>query len=161
MFEAWGEIFTVPTDKGDIRNITRSPAVADRNPAWSPDGKSIAYFSDASGEYELHIRGQNGMGEARRISLGTPPSFFYDPRWSPDSRKIAYADKRIGLWYVDVADAASPVAIDENYFGGFGTHGFTPVLVAGQPVGRLLEEPAQRAARRVRVFARAGQGASR
>ena len=46
VFEAWGEIFTVPTDKGDIRNITRSPAVADRNPAWSPDGKSIAYFSE-------------------------------------------------------------------------------------------------------------------
>ena len=53
VFEAWGEIFTVPTDKGDIRNLTRSPAVADRDPSWSPDGKSLAYFTDQSGEYEL------------------------------------------------------------------------------------------------------------
>lgn len=125
VFEAWGEIFTVPTDKGDIRNLTRSPAVADRNPAWSPDGRSIAYFSDASGDYELHIRDQNGMGEARRIPLGTPPTFYYDPLWSPDSRKIAYADKRIGLWYVDV-QTGKPKRVDENYYAGFGTPDFTP-----------------------------------
>jgi tricorn protease len=65
VFEAWGEIFTVPTDKGDIRNVTRTPAVADRDPSWSPDGKSIAYFSDESGEYELAIRDQSGLGAAR------------------------------------------------------------------------------------------------
>ena len=65
VFEAHGEILTVPAEKGDIRNLTRSPAVADRDPAWSPDGKSIAYFSDASGEYELAIRDQGGMGTAR------------------------------------------------------------------------------------------------
>ena len=90
VFEAWGEIFTVPTDKGDIRDITRSPAVADRDPSWSPDGKSIAYFSDESGEYELAIRDQNGLGTVRHINLGNPPSFFYTPTWSPDSKKIAY-----------------------------------------------------------------------
>jgi tricorn protease len=73
VFEARGEIFTVPTDKGDIRNITRSPAVADRDPSWSPDGKSIAYFSDESGEFDLAIRDQGGLGQARHISLGTPP----------------------------------------------------------------------------------------
>jgi tricorn protease len=120
VFEAWGEIFTVPTDKGDIRNITRSPAVADRDPAWSPDGKSIAYFSDQSGEYELAIREQSGLGEVRQINLGDPPSFFYTPTWSPDSKKIAYTDKRLNLWYVDL-DNPKPKLVDTDYFGGFGT----------------------------------------
>ncbi len=119
VFEAWGEIFTVPTDKGDIRNITRSPAVADRDPAWSPDGKSIAYFSDESGEYELTIRDQNGLGEVRHINLGNPPSFFYTPTWSPDSKKIAYTDKRLNLWYVDL-DNPKPKLVDTDFFGGFG-----------------------------------------
>ncbi len=119
VFEAWGEIFTVPTDKGDIRNLTHSPAVADRDPAWSPDGKSIAYFSDESGEYELAIRDQNGIGPVRHIGLGNPPSFFYTPTWSPDSKKIAYSDKRLQLWYVDL-DNPAPKLVDTDYFGGFG-----------------------------------------
>ena len=119
LFEAWGEIFTVPTDKGDIRNITHSPAVEDRDPSWSPDGTSIAYFSDESGEYDLAIRDQNGMGAARHISLGNPPSFFYTPVWSPDSKKIAYSDKRLQLWYVDL-DSPAPKLVDTDYFGGFG-----------------------------------------
>ena len=119
LFEAWGEIYTVPTDKGDIRNLTNSPAVADRDPAWSPDGKSVAYFSDQPGEYELQIRGQNGLGEVKHISLGKPPSFFYTPAWSPDSKKIAYSDKRLNLWYVDV-DKGTPKLVDRDTFGGFG-----------------------------------------
>ena len=119
VFEAWGEIWTVPTDKGDIRDITRSPAVADRDPAWSPDGKSIAYFSDESGEYDLAIRDQNGFGTVRHISLGNPPSFFYTPTWSPDSKKIAFSDKRLQLWYVDLS-TSTPKLVDTDYFGGFG-----------------------------------------
>ncbi len=118
VFEAWGEIFTVPTDKGDIRNLTHSPAVADRDPTWSPDGKSIAYFTDESGEYELAIRDQNGLGTARRINLGNPPSFFYSPTWSPDSKKIAYIDKRLQLWYVDLENPA-PKLIDTDYYWTF------------------------------------------
>src|SRR5581483_9500436 len=119
IFEAWGEIFTVPTDKGDIRNLTKSPAVADRDPSWSPDGKSIAYFSDESGEYELCIRDQNGLGRVRHINLGNPPSFFYTPTWSPDSKKIAYSDKRLQLWYLEL-DNPTPKLVDSDYFGGFG-----------------------------------------
>ncbi|HWW20202.1 MAG TPA: PDZ domain-containing protein [Steroidobacteraceae bacterium] len=123
VFEAWGEIFSVPTDKGDIRNLTHSPAVAERDPSWSPDGKSIAYFSDASGEYALQILDQSGQKAARSISLGNPPSFFYSPRWSPDNKKIAYADKRLGLWYMDVASGA-PKRIDAGMWGGFGSDDF-------------------------------------
>jgi tricorn protease len=114
-FEARGEIFTVPAEKGDVRNITRSPGVADRDPAWSPDGKWIAYFSDESGEYELHLRDQSGMGEAKKINLGKPPSFYYNPVWSPDSKKIAYTDKRNNVWYVDLEKQA-PVRIDNGTY---------------------------------------------
>jgi tricorn protease len=115
VFEARGEIFSVPAEKGDPRNLTSSPGVADRYPAWSPDGKWIAYFSDESGEYALHLRDQNGMGDPKKIVLGQPPSFFYSPVWSPDSRKIAYHDKRLNLWYVDI-EKGGPVKVDTNYY---------------------------------------------
>jgi tricorn protease len=115
VFEAHGEILTVPAEHGDIRNITNTPNVADRTPAWSPDGNSIAYFSDESGEYALHIRDQKGMGAVKKIGLGDPPSYFYDPVWSPDSKKIAYTDKRLSVWYVDL-DKGTPVQIDSDVY---------------------------------------------
>ncbi len=115
VFEAHGEILTVPADKGDIRNLTNSTSAADRDPAWSPDGKSIAYFSDESGEYALHIRDQNGLGTVTKISLGFPPSFFYTPTWAPDNKHIAYFDKRLNLWYVDI-DKKTPVKVDTDLY---------------------------------------------
>jgi len=114
-FEAHGEILTVPAEKGDIRDLTNSPAVADRDPAWSPDGKWVVYFSDEGGEYALHLRDQSGLGETRKISLGDPPSFFYQPKWSPDSKKIAYTDKRLNVWYVDL-DKPTPMKIDTDTY---------------------------------------------
>jgi tricorn protease len=115
VFEARGEIFTVPAEKGDIRNLTRTPAIAERDPAWSPDGKSIAFFSDESGEYALHIADQSGSGAVKKINLGNPPSFFYGPLWSPDSKKIAYTDKRLNLWYLDVAKGTPVKVATERY----------------------------------------------
>jgi tricorn protease len=115
VFEAHGEIVTVPGDKGDIRNLTRTPAVAERDPAWSPDGKRIAYFSDESGEYALHVSEQSGQGVVKKINLGSPPSYFYSPQWSPDSKKILYTDKRLNLWYVDVEKGA-PVKVVTDRF---------------------------------------------
>ncbi len=115
VFEARGELLTVPAEKGDVRNLTNTPGVAERDPAWSPDGRWIAYFSDESGEYALHIRSQSGLGEVKKIPLGTPPSFFYTPVWSPDSKKIAYTDKRLTLWYVDV-EKAIPVKVDTTTY---------------------------------------------
>jgi len=112
---AWGEVFTIPSDKGDIRNLTHSPAVADRDPAWSPDGKWICYFSDEPGEYELQVREQNGTGAVRHISLGDPPSFFYAPQWSPDSKKILYTDKRLNIWIADVATGKLTKADTDRY----------------------------------------------
>jgi tricorn protease len=115
VFEARGEIFTVPAEKGDIRDLTHTPAVGERDPAWSPDGKSIAFFSDESGEYAMHIVDQSGLATVKKINLGNPPSFFYGPRWSPDSKKIAYTDKRLNLWYVDV-EKGVPVKVATDRF---------------------------------------------
>jgi tricorn protease len=117
--EARGDIFTVPAEKGDTRNMTRTPGSAERDPSWSPDGKSIAYFSDASGEYQLYVRDQDGLKPPKVIDLGPDPSFFYAPHWSPDSKRIAFADKHLRLWYVDVA-GGKPVKIDTGLRGGFG-----------------------------------------
>ena len=115
VFEARGEIITVPADKGDARNLTNTSAVMERDPAWSPDGKTIAYFSDESGEYALHLRPQSGMGEVKKINLG--PGFYFAPRWSPDSTKIAYMDSHLALWYVDI-NQQKPLKIDKDRFWG-------------------------------------------
>jgi tricorn protease len=115
-FEARGEILTVPAEKGDIRNLTRSPAVADRDPAWSPDGLKLAWLSDESGEYALHVRDQGGLGDVRKIDLGQPPSFFYRPRFSPDGKRIALADKRQNVWIVDLEKTGPAVKADTDAF---------------------------------------------
>ena len=117
VFEARGEILTVPSEKGDIRNLTNTPGADERSPAWSPNGSRIAYFSDESGEYALYIKDQNGLGEAQKIDLGSPGSFFYFPTWSPDGKKLAYTDKRLNLWYVDL-EKKTPVRVFHDRFTG-------------------------------------------
>ncbi len=115
VFESRGEIFTVPADKGDVRNLTNSSGFAERDPAWSPDGKWIAYFSDESGEYELHLRDQLGKGEVKKITLDEKPTFYYNIVWSPDSKKLAYVDKKTNVWYVEL-EAKKPVRIDNGTY---------------------------------------------
>ncbi len=119
-FEARGEIITVPAEKGDFRNLTNTPGAMERYPAWSPDGQKIAYFSDESGEYMLHIQDQKGGGEVARITLEKNPSFYFAPLWSPDNKKIAYADCHLNLWYVDIKNK-KPVKVDKDRFYGGAT----------------------------------------
>ena len=111
VFEAHGDILTVPAKHGSVENLTHSPGVMDRDPAWSPDGQSIAYFSDGAGEYDLYIRHQDGTGTVRRIPLGQDDAFYSDLRWSPDSRKVVFDDQKLNLWYVDLGGSAHPVKI--------------------------------------------------
>lgn len=120
VFEARGEIITVPADKGDARNLTGTTAVMEREPAWSPDGKWIAYFSDESGEYALHLRDQSGTGEVRKFTLGDgKPNFFSGAVWSPDSKKIAYNANDVSLWILDL-ESRTNTLVDRNTYGDFG-----------------------------------------
>jgi len=113
VFEARGEVLTVPVKKGAVRNLTQSPGAADRFPAWSPDGQSIAYFSDASGEYQLVIADQKGAQKAV-IALENP-TYYYSPVWSPDSQKIAFTDKALNLYYVEVS-SQKVTRVDSDLF---------------------------------------------
>ena len=115
IFEARGEILSVPAEKGNARNLTNTPGVAERFPAWSPDGKWIAYFSDESGEYALHLRDQTGMGDVKKVSLGSSPSYFYNPQFSPDSKKVLFTDKRLNIWYLDV-EKGTMTKVDTNTY---------------------------------------------
>jgi tricorn protease len=106
LFEARGDIFSAPAEHGVVLNLTRTSGVAERYPAWSPDGKRIAYFSDRTGEYELTIRsaetapGTNQLGEQTLSHFG--PGFRYQPQWSPDSKRIAFIDKALRMNLFDV-----------------------------------------------------------
>ncbi len=101
LFEARGEIFTVPVEKGSPRNLTRSPGSADRMPVWSPDGQNIAWFSDAGDGYSLHIGSQDGLTETRSLSIGES-KMAWGATWSPDGKSIAFVDDDVRVRVLDV-----------------------------------------------------------
>ena len=121
---ARGNIFTIPTEHGSIRNLTAdSSTVHELNPAWSPDGKSVAYLSDKTGEYEIYERPQMG-GEETRIT--TDGSYYrYGPLWSPDGKKLLYWDKTHKLWYVGIDDK-KPVLVDRGDYGDLADGSWSP-----------------------------------
>ena len=114
-FEARGEIVTVPAEKGDVRVLTNSPGAHDRSPAWAPDGKSVAWFSDESGGYALTIANQDGTGERRTIAMDAKPGYYFKPVWSPDSKWIVCEDNRLHLLLVEVASGRVST-IDTDYY---------------------------------------------
>ncbi|VTS05705.1 S41 family peptidase [Tuwongella immobilis] len=99
---ARGDLFTVPQENGLTKNLTATPGVHDRNPKWSPDGKSIAYISDASGEDEIYTIPADGSGPPMAVTAGSK-NYKYDLLWSPDSKKIAWTDREQKLHVVDLA----------------------------------------------------------
>ena len=116
VFEFRGEIVTVPAEKGDPRNLTNSPGAHDRSPAWSPDGKSIAYFSDEGGEYALHVRAASGKGKGKTYPL-QGAGFYEGPVWSPDSQKIAFIDNANVLCWIDLESGAVKKVATEPLYG--------------------------------------------
>jgi tricorn protease len=122
--EAHGEILTVPLKPGPIRNITNTPGVMERWPAWSPDGQSIAYFSDESGLYALHVASQTGTTQSgtaklRKFPLAAEPAYYFAPKWSPDSKRIAFHDNRLKIYVLDTVSGKLSIISDKDVYGGF------------------------------------------
>ena len=122
--EAHGEIFTVPVKHGPTRDITNTPGAMERETAWSPDGQSIAYFSDEAGLYALHVAPQTGNAVAgtpavKKFTLAPEPAYYFGTKWSPDSKKIAFFDNRLKVYMLDTTTGKLSVVYDKNVFGGF------------------------------------------
>jgi len=132
LFEARGEIFTVPEKHGSVRNLTNTSGIAERFPTWSPDGKNVAYFSDRSGEYELYIQPGDGTGTEKQITTNGS-AFRYRPLWSPDSKKIAFSDKTGSLFFVEIEAglpaerlAGKPELVDKDEWGLLESYSWSP-----------------------------------
>ena len=107
LIEARGDIFSLPAEKGFIKNLTQSSGSGERFPSWSPDGKMIAYWSDATGEYELTIY-DTEKGNTRKVTnLG--PGFRYNIFWSPDNKKVVFADQTMNINLCDIATGQNKV----------------------------------------------------
>ncbi len=101
VFESRGEIFSIPKENGDWRNISHSPGAADRSPVWSPDGQKIAWFSDISGEYQLMVGDQQGLQPPKAYTIPIK-KFYFKPAWSPDGKYIAFTGTEYQLWIVNL-----------------------------------------------------------
>jgi len=132
---ARGELFSLPAEHGVVRSLTRTSGTAERYPAWSPDGETIAYFSDASGEYELTLEPADGSGEPETVTdLGA--GFRYQPYWSPESEQIAFIDEAMTVRIYDVASGeTTPVEQFPNWMNHYNLSTFE---VSWSPDGRWL-----------------------
>jgi len=124
VFAARGDVYTVPAKEGSARNLTRTPGIREKSVAWSPDGRWIAYVSDRSGEDEIYVTPQDGMGAEQQISSGYK-GFKFPPAWSPDSKKIAWSDKDLNLWWIDITDKR-PIQITHNRYGEIQNYSWSP-----------------------------------
>jgi tricorn protease len=124
LFTARGDVFTVPAEHGSIRNLTQTPGIQERDAAWSPDGKWVAYISDRTGENQLYIRPQKESGKEIQITTSNKV-FLLPPVWSPDSTKLLYADSTLHLYYVDIHDK-KPVLIDQGEYSDLTEYVWSP-----------------------------------
>jgi tricorn protease len=148
LFSARGDVFSVPAENGPVLNLTRTAGFAEREPAWSPDGKYAAYWSDASGEYELTVQEFGRPGSGKKLtSYG--PGFRYRLVWSPDSKKLAFIDQAMKVRVYDMA-ANKTMDVDQCLFlYEDGLRGYT---VSWSPDSRWLAYPKETASRNSQIF---------
>ncbi len=113
VFEAHGELFSVPAENGNVVDLTNTPGAAERYPAWSPDGQALAYWSDRTGEYELVVR-EPGAAEPKPLTA-YGPGYRYQPYWSPDGKKLAFIDKAMTIRVFDRATGKT-VDVDKGKY---------------------------------------------
>src|SRR3989440_4521203 len=121
---ARGDLFSLPAKDGTARNLTKTSNAHERDAVWSPDGKWIAYNSDATGENELYMRAQDGKGDAVQLTSGAD-TYYYKPLWSPDSKKLLWSDRLQRLRYVDVATKAV-TQVDQDKYGEIEIFNWSP-----------------------------------
>lgn len=115
LYVARGELFTVPQKNGSVRNLSNASSSHERNASWSPDGKYIAYISDATGEDEVYILNSDGSAAAMQLTKNGD-NYKYGLKWSPDSKKILYSDRKQNLFYVDIASKNSTLIQTSKIF---------------------------------------------
>jgi len=124
VFSARGDIFSVPAENGITHNLTKTAGIHERRAVWSPDGRSVAYLSDQSGEFEIYVRDQYGNGEAIQLTKGAD-TYIFGIAWSPDSKKIAYSDRKLRLNYVDV-DSKKVTRVCQAEYGLINSFNWSP-----------------------------------
>ena len=162
VFEFRGEIVTVPAEKGDPRNLTELAGVHERVPAWSPDGKSVAYFSDEGGEYQLHVRAADGKGEAKAYDARAGPASTSGRRGRRTRKKIAFVDNSQSLFWIDLDGGKVKKIASEPHYGPSALLAAAAGLVAGLEVDRLHPGQQGRLPHRLRLrrWPRASRGRS-
>ena len=124
LFVARGDIFTVPAKEGEIRNLTQTPGIRERDAAWSPDGRWIAYLSDKSGDYEVYVRPADNAGDERQVT-SNGKAWRFTPYWSPDSKSLAFSDKDHSLFIVDIA-TGKVTTVDKDDYGDITHYRWSP-----------------------------------
>ena len=121
---ARGDLFSVPAKNGTPRNLSKTSGAHERDAVWSPDGKWVAYNSDATGENELYVRSQDGKGEPQQVT-NSADTYYYAVKWSPDNKKLLWSDRLQRLRYVDVATKAVTL-VDQDKWGEIGSYNWSP-----------------------------------
>ncbi len=124
LFVARGDIFTVPAKEGEIRNLTQTPGIRERDANWSPDGKWIAYLSDKTGDYEVYVRPADNAANERQVTTNAK-AWRFTPIWSPDSKMLAFSDKDHALSILDVA-SGKLTAVDKDEYGDIFHYRWSP-----------------------------------
>ncbi|TDQ09421.1 S41 family peptidase [Pedobacter metabolipauper] len=136
LFESRGEIFSVPKEKGDARNISNEPGSYEKYPAWSPDGKYISYLSDKNGKYQLVLQNQVTKAGPEYIDLGDT-HFYFQPTWSPDSKKLFYSDSHLNLYYIDIT-TRKPVLVKSDKLGSHTSRTYNQLQPAWSPDSKWI-----------------------
>ena len=123
LLAARGDVFTVPAEHGNTRDLTQTSNAKEENPSWSPDGKWVAYETDASGEEQIAVRPSEGGAEQLVSDFKT--GYFYRPVWSPDSSKLAFSDNEHNLWYLDVKSHKA-VKVSQDKFAEIHDYTWSP-----------------------------------